>query len=288
MPHLKKKSFGQTRQPGRGELDSALSEVVPPVVERPERGPFDVIGDVHGCYEELVALLARLGYGRDGEAFTHPKGRQAIFLGDLPNRGPDTPGVLATVTEMVARGAALYTPGNQCVKLYRALRGEIASPKPALAATIEMIDALPPERRETIVRDFCALFRSAPPYFVLDEGRLVVAHAGIEESMIGKTSDGVVHFVREGDVVGRTPEGRPIRRDWAATYRGSALVVYGHTPRDRVEFVNNTINIDQGCVYGGALSALRYPEREVVSEPSRRTYWPVGSKKNGPVDTDPP
>jgi diadenosine tetraphosphatase ApaH/serine/threonine PP2A family protein phosphatase len=287
MPDLKEKGFGQTRPPGRGELDSAVVEVVSPAVERPERGPFDVIGDIHGCSEELVALLIRLGYRRDGEAFAHPEGRQAIFLGDLPNRGPDTPGVLATVTAMVARGTALYTPGNQCVKLYRALRGEIASPKPALATTIEKIDALPPGPRKTIVREFFVLFRSAPPYFVLDEGRLVVAHAGIEESMIGKTSEDVVHFVREGDVVGRTPEGRPIRRDWGATYRGAALVVYGHTPRARAEFVNNTINIDQGCVYGGALSALRYPERQVVSVPARRAYWPVGRGKDRPVDTDP-
>ena len=281
LPHLDDEGFDTVWVLGREDLDSAVVEVIPPVVERAERGPFDVIGDVHGCHEELVTLLGRLGYRREDDAFAHPEGRQAVFLGDLPNRGPDTPGVLATVAAMVARARALYIPGNQCAKLYRMLRGETANPKPAVAATLEAINALAPVRRERVVRDFLALYESAPPYLVLDEGRFVVTHAGIEESMMWKTSDRVIRFVREGEVVGRTPEGRPVRRDWAAAYRGAPLVVYGHTPSSQPVFVHNTINIDQGCVYGGALSALRYPEREVMSEPARRVYWPVKSRPDG-------
>ena len=237
-------------------------------------GPFDVIGDVHGCHEELIELLARLGYRREGDAFLHPERRRAVFLGDLPNRGPSSTRVIATVAAMVRRGSALYTPGNQCQELWRLLTGDRSGPKGAVLTTLAELDALPPDERDAIARAFIALYEDAPPYLILDGGRLVVAHAGIEAWMIGKVSNKILRFVREGEVIGRTIEGRPIRRDWASSYRGEALVVYGHTPQPDPRFVNDTVNIDQGCVYGGSLTALRYPERETVSVRSLRPYWP--------------
>ena len=239
-----------------------------------EPGPFDIIGDVHGCHAELVTLLARLGYRPEGDAFLHLEGRRAVFLGDLPNRGPSTVAVLRTVAAMVRRGSALYTPGNHCLKLRRVLARDGSHPKGATLTTLEELDALPPAERGAAVGEFLGLCDSAPPYLILDGGGLVVAHAGIEARMIGKADEETLRFVREGEVTGRTPEGRPIRRDWARAYRGEALVVYGHTPRPRAEFVNNTVNIDQGCVYGGSLTALRYPEREIVSVHSLRAWWP--------------
>ncbi len=245
-----------------------------PPPRNPDPGPFDIIGDVHGCHEELVTLLARLGYRREGDAFSHPQSRRAVFLGDLPNRGPSSAAVLRTVAAMVGRGSALYTPGNHCQKLHEVLTGDRPVPKGATLTTLAELDALPREERESIVRAFIDLYEAAPPYLILDDGRLVVAHAGIEAWMIGKASGEILRFVREGEVTGRTPEGRPIRRDWAADYEGDALVVYGHTPQRGPRFVKNTVNIDQGCVYGGSLTGLRYPERETVSVPCLRPYWP--------------
>ena len=245
-----------------------------PPLRSADPGPFDIIGDVHGCHEELVTLLERLGYRREGESLHHTGGRRAVFVGDLPNRGPANVAVLRTVAGMVRRGSALYTPGNHCLKLRRVLSGEKSDPKGATLTTLAELDALEPAERDTVVAEFLSLCEKAPPYLILDSGRLVVVHAGIEAGMIGKVSEEILRFVREGEVTGRTPEGRPIRRDWAAEYRGEALVVYGHTPQTGPRFVNNTVNVDQGCVYGGALTALRYPEREAVSVKALRPYWP--------------
>ena len=85
-----------------------------------DRGPFDIIGDVHGCTDELEALLRRLGYGvepaeRDGEASYRvipPAGRKAVFVGDLVDRGPRITDTLRLVMAMVEDGAALCVLGN--------------------------------------------------------------------------------------------------------------------------------------------------------------------------------
>ncbi len=109
---------------------------------RDRTGPFDVIGDVHGCRAELEALLGQLGYeisrdaaGRAVDA-VHPAARTAVFLGDLVDRGPDTPGVLRLVMGMVASGHALAVPGNHEAKLVRALSGANVSVSHGLAETL--------------------------------------------------------------------------------------------------------------------------------------------------------
>ncbi|MCB1302183.1 MAG: AAA family ATPase, partial [Tetrasphaera sp.] len=91
-------------------------------------GPFDLIGDVHGCARELHTLLRQLGWDlqeEDGRVVgaRHPQGRTAVFVGDLVDRGPDTPGVLRLVMGMVEAGTALCVTGNHEAKLVRALRG---------------------------------------------------------------------------------------------------------------------------------------------------------------------
>lgn len=169
-----------------------------------EHGPFDIIGDVHGCYDELVRLLVQLGYhvepaveGSGPVTVTPPPGRKAIFLGDLVS------------------------------------------------------------------------------HYVLDDGRLVVAHAGMKEAMQGRGSGQVRDFALYGETTGETDEfGLPVRFNWAAEYRGQAMVVYGHTPVPEPEWLNRTINLDTGCVFGGRLTALRYPEKELVSVPAAQTYAP--------------
>ena len=259
---------------------SSPEEVATATVERQrlwtnlkhESGPFDIIGDVHGCYRELVGLLGRLGYEvpPDGRDIRPPEGRKAIFLGDLVDRGPDTSAVVRLVMGMVRSGSALCVPGNHDVRLVRKLRGKNVPLTHGLAQTIAQLDEEPPE----FVEEITAFLDKLVSHYVLDGGNLVVAHAGLKESMQGRASGGVRDFALFGETTGETDEfGLPVRYDWAAEYRGEAAVVYGHTPVPEAEWINRTINIDTGCAFGGRLTALRYPEKEIVSVPAERTYY---------------
>ncbi|WP_369130529.1 polynucleotide kinase-phosphatase [Modestobacter roseus] len=244
--------------------------------ERERTGPFDVVGDVHGCRAELEELLTALGWqlarddaGRPVGA-THPGGRTALFLGDLVDRGPDSPGVLRLVMGMVRAGTALCVPGNHENKLVKALRGRDVQVTHGLAETLEQLSAESPEFRAD-VEQFCDGLVS---HLVLDGGALVVAHAGLPEHLQGRSSGRVRSFALYGDTTGETDEfGLPVRYPWAQDYRGRATVLYGHTPVPEPEWVNNTMCLDTGCVFGGRLTALRYPERELVAVPAQRTWY---------------
>jgi protein phosphatase len=239
--------------------------------KKAETGPFDIIGDVHGCYDELRQLLENVGYVFSTDAAAHhPAGRKAVFLGDLVDRGPKIPEVLDLVMTMVASGAALAVPGNHDMKLMRKLRGQDVKITHGLAESLAQLDGRPAEYTARLVEFLDDLVS----HYVLDEGRLVVAHAGMKEEMQGRGSGKVREFALFGETTGETDEmGLPVRYNWAADYRGRAIVVYGHTAVLEPEWLNSTICIDTGCVYGGSLTALRYPEKELVSVAARRTYY---------------
>ncbi len=247
---------------------------------RHETGPFDIIGDVHGCFDELVTLLQMLGYeiavqaDTSGEAtyvVRPPAGRKAVFVGDLVDRGPNVPGVLRLVMSMVEVGTAYCVIGNHDDKAARYLGGNKVRMTHGLAETVEQLDREPPAFKEKVRRFLDHLLS----HYVFDGGRLVVAHAGLREDLQGRASGRVRDFAMYGATTGKTDElGLPERLNWAADYRGEAAVVYGHTPVAVPQWVNRTVNIDTGCVFGGALTALRYPEREFVATPARREYCP--------------
>ena len=257
---------------------------------RHETGPFDVIGDVHGCRGELETLLGDLGYelrrdesGRPVGA-AHPAGRRAVFVGDLVDRGPDTPGVLRLAMGMVAEGSAFAVCGNHENKLVRALGGKKVTVSHGLAESLAQLDAEGAEFRDEAAR-FCDRLVA---HYVFDGGRLVVAHAGLKEAYHGRASARVRSFALYGDTTGETDEyGLPVRYPWANEYRGRATVLYGHTPVPEPEWVNNTLCLDTGCVFGGRLTALRYPERELVSVPAGRVYFeparPPGGQPSVPA-----
>ncbi len=231
--------------------------------------PYDLIGDVHGCRSELETLLTKLGWEDDH----HPGGRTAVFVGDLVDRGPDTPGVLRRVMAMVDAGTALCVQGNHEAKLVRALRGGDVRVAHGLAQSLEQLAREPAEFRER-AREFMA---GLPYQLSLDDGRLVVAHAGLREDLHGVDSGRARSFALYGDTTGQRDEyGLPVRLPWQDDYRGGATVVYGHTPVLEARWVHNTICLDTGVVFGGRLTALRYPERELVDVPAEQQWCAPG------------
>ncbi len=300
-PHVVRNQASQLRRSLRGlrkegfrhvfvlksieEVEAATIERVPLWNDRSDdRGPFDFIGDVHGCADELETLLGKLGYEvvadaprgpslTGGPLYAHPAGRKAVFVGDLVDRGPRVVDALRIVATMVKAGSALCVPGNHDVKLLRKLRGKNVQITHGLAETLAEIDALPDDVRGPFVEEAAAFIDGLVSHYVLDGGEVVVAHAGMKESMQGRGSGAVREFALYGETTGETDEfGLHVRIDWAREYRGKAAVVYGHTPVHTAEWLNRAINIDTGCVFGGALTALRWPERELVSVPAARAY----------------
>lgn len=259
-------------------------------------GPFDIIGDVHGCAAELETLLVRLGYEAGqtrpghglhaGPVYRHPDGRIAVFLGDLVDRGPRVLDTLRIAVNMDAAGTGLCVMGNHEQRLLRALQGRNVQVTHGLAESLAEIESLPADERPGIVEALKAWLDGRISHYVLDGGALVVAHAGLKAEMHGRGSGAVREFALFGDTTGEIDEfGLPVRLDWAAEYRGKAMVVYGHTPVPEAEWLNRTIDIDTGCVFGGRLTALRYPERELVSVPATRThYQPALALESEPVD----
>jgi protein phosphatase len=318
---------------GVAEVDAVQTILRDPLYSnrQAETGPFDIIGDVHGCYRELCELLEKLGYTVEEEAVLDARdlgvrvtpppapplrergaereqvaiadkkindgvesesasagspspggfrassgegaggwgNRKVIFLGDLVDRGPASPQVLRLVMSMVRAGQALCVPGNHDIKLLRHLNGKNVSLTHGLAETVAQLEGETPAFKEQ-VRLFLDGLAS---HYVLDGGRLVVAHAGMPEAMQGRGSGTVRSFALFGETTGEIDEfGLPVRYAWAADYRGRAMVVFGHTPVPEPEWLNNTIDIDTGCVFGGRLTALRYPERALLSVPAHEVY----------------
>lgn len=244
---------------------------------RRERGPFDIVGDVHGCADELVTLLARLDHtvelkGRSDTrlvAINGTSSRRIVFVGDYVDRGPRSPDVLRIVMALVEAGRALAIPGNHDAKFRRWLEGRTVKLSHGLERTIEQM-AGESAAFHAEVRQFLSRL---PYHLWLDGGRLVVAHAGIKEEMIGDDSGRTRGFCLYGDTDGSTDaHGLSQRYHWAAEYRGDPAIVYGHTPVADVEWVNNTLCIDTGCCFGGRLTALQWPERRLVSVPARDEY----------------
>ncbi|MHA6247815.1 metallophosphoesterase [Pontibacter sp. CAU 1760] len=240
-----------------------------------EHGPFHIIGDVHGCFEELLLLLKQLHYTVAFDATQEryevqaPEGHKLIFVGDLTDRGPNSPEVLRLVMDAVAQEVAYCVSGNHDDKLYRMLLGHNVQIRHGLELTVQQLERYDEAFRNR-VREFLS---HLPHHLVLDDGRLVVAHAGLEERLHGRDSKGVRALCLYGPTSGENDErGLPIRLDWAAAYCGQSVVVYGHTPVHEPHWRNNTINIDTGCVFGGSLTALSYPAFKLTSVAALRQY----------------
>ena len=241
------------------------------------KGPFDIIGDVHGCTDELETLLQELGYGVTwhddaGErrvTVTTPPGRRLIFVGDLVDRGPRTPDALRIVMSVAAAGTGFCVPGNHDAKFVRWLEGHNVTLTHGLDRSVAQMGAEPKSFHQA-ARSFLG---ALPSHIWCDGGRLVIAHGGLTADMIGRSTGAVREFCVYGDTDGATDaQGLAVRYHWAADYRGETTIVYGHTPVADAIWLNNTLCLDTGCCFGGKMSALRWPEREIVSVPALQQY----------------
>lgn len=280
------------------DVESSVLEKIPLRNNLKHRsGPFDLIGDVHGCFDELVALLEKLDYqieiisqktestpddlSRSTYKITPPPGRRAIFLGDLVDRGPKTPQVLRLVIDMVATDTAYCVPGNHDIKLLHRLMGKNIKLTHGLAESIKQLATSSPQFHQQIINFIGHLTN----HLCLDGGKLIVAHAGLKQAFQGRSSGKVRNFALYGETTGEIDEfGRPIRKNWAAHYQGTAMVVYGHTPVYQPQWVNNTLCIDTGCVFGGKLTALRYPELTLISVDAKQIYYSLAKIQSDAKD----
>lgn len=235
---------------------------------------YDIIGDIHGCYDELLQLIDTLGYSMETDIPLHPEDRTLAFVGDAMDRGPLSLKTLELLFKLQDAKRLVYSPGNHCNKFYRYAKGHKVQVQYGLETTVAELDALSSKERTRFLARYKEFYEALPLYYMLDDGNLIIVHAGIRENLIGAPpSKKLRSFVLYGDVTGeRLPNGRPVRRDWAKYYKGKALIVYGHTPVEDARFIHNTVNIDTGCVFGGKLTALRYPEKKVVSVPSLQPF----------------
>ena len=241
------------------------------VDQRGDAGPFDIIGDVHGCAGEVEDLLGALGYARDSsDAWYSPSGRTAIFIGDLVDRGPRNADALRLVMAMVAAGSAFCLPGNHDAQLQSYLMGRPTPVVWGLDVTLAELDREPREFRDNVV----TFFEGLKSHYIFDDGRLVVAHTGLPEHLHGVDTPAVrqlaIYGAGEGEM---DPSDMRLRHPWVESYQGRAAVVYGHTRVIEPVWINNTIDIDTGCVYGWRLTALQWPEKRLVSVPARAIHF---------------
>lgn len=236
----------------------------------------DIIGDIHGCFEELLELLDKLEYYQKNGAYSHPHGNKIVFIGDITDRGPESIAVIQLVYQLVVeQKIAYYVPGNHCNKLYRYFLGNRVQEKHGLETTVAEWKNLNESQQKNVQKTFMILYEKAPLYLHFEDRNLIVAHAGIKEHLIGQRDKRTKSFVLYGDVTGQTDhQGRPIRRDWAKHYQGEPWIVYGHTPVLEPRQINRTINIDTGCVFGNKLTALRFPEQTMISVSSKQPFQP--------------
>lgn len=233
----------------------------------------DIVGDIHGCFDELLSLVGLLGYEishDEGIILGHPQGRKLVLAGDLVDRGPKVPEVLNLAMHGQQASRVFSVVGNHDDKLLRALKGKELDLRHGLRESLEQIDTHP----ENFRVEALTFLESLPSYLVFDAGQLIVSHAGIDEEFIGQDSEKIRQICMYGKTTGEVDEyGLCVRYPWAEDYKGEAMVVYGHTPNSNPAMLNNTINIDTGCVFGGRLTAFRYPEKEMISVPAHKFYF---------------
>ena len=240
----------------------------------------DIIGDIHGCYDEMITLLEELGYQKDlNGLYIHPERRKFVSIGDVMSRGPHSLKTMLFFYAHVQQHAAYMVDSNHGWKIARWLEGRDVTMSHGDEKVIEEFISYEAEngieKTQQTKQSLKEFLLKSPSHYVFTKNgvqTLICAHAGIKDDMIGKESDSVSDFCRFGDTGGFDEKGNPQRKDWTVNHKRSSLIVWGHDPKPRPLVINNTINIDQGVVFGGALTAFRYPEEEFVSVNANHDY----------------
>ena len=240
---------------------------------------FDIIGDVHGCYDELLALLAPLNWALDENGVfrntVNPE-RTLVFCGDLGDRGPNSLGVFTAVRKSIEAGTAKCVRGNHENKAGKYFVKKNTKLRGGLETTVKEIEAAGwSEDEQTAFGQWCL---SLPAWIKLelpDGSPLVVVHACLPFNLEDPKSEGKAIY---GIPTGYDANGFPTRLDWAQKYRGKATVVHGHDviglePR----LLNKVWNLDTGGVFGGRLTCLQLPE-EKIHQIDCQKYWEKGGK----------
>ncbi len=233
----------------------------------------DIVGDIHGCFDEFLTLLHRLGYQQNEAGFyIHPEGRTFLSLGDIMSRGPKSLQTLQFFHNHIQAGLAHMVDSNHGWKIARWLDGQHVQ----LTHGDEKVEqefltyehTHGSEKATELKKQLKDLLLKAPSHYVLKKNGVATAvcvHAGIRDEWIGKQSHEISDVARYGETDGFDDANKPIRKDWTVHHKTSPLIIWGHDPRKKAMVVNGTINIDQGAVFGGELTALRYPERDTLS-----------------------
>ncbi|WP_035102280.1 metallophosphoesterase [Aneurinibacillus terranovensis] len=240
----------------------------------------DFIGDIHACFDELIELLHKLGYIPDRRGlYKHPEGRRIVSLGDVMSRGPYSIQTMVFFKNHMDAGLAYMIDSNHGWKIARWLDGRKVTMghgdekvEEEFAAFVTKNGRQAAEKLKKELRD---LLMGVPSHLIIVQDGIqvaVAAHAGIRDNYIGKDSKRIRDFCRYGDTDGFDETGRPIRKDWTVYHRSDKIIIWGHDPKPEPLVKNNTVNIDQGAVFGGYLSAYRFPEKEFVSVKAKENY----------------
>jgi len=243
--------------------------------------PFDIIGDVHGCFTELSNLLTQAGY--QIEEFDpasaapihlhHPKGRRMVLVGDLTDRGPQSNLVLRLALGLQEQGLLLATIGNHDWKLARCLRGNKVNIGGGLDRTLTQIAPLGQDFADA-VRDM--IF--ALPYQIrlpmpeghprAGDGVMTVVHGAAPAHHLDGGQENSFERSIYGYACGTSDDGTILRSDWADDYDGLRWVIHGHEPHAAPRIHNRVIAVDTGCVFGGGMTLYRVDDMTFLREPA--------------------
>ncbi|TDL78498.1 polynucleotide kinase-phosphatase [Peribacillus frigoritolerans] len=249
-------------------------------IEKDIESGIDIIGDIHGCYEEMILVLEKLGYHQNQDGlYLHPEGRKFVSIGDIMSRGPQSLKTMLFFCEHVSKNLAYMIDSNHGWKIARWLDGRNVTLNHGDEKVEEEFNVYEKEagseKAEEAKKTLKAFLLQAPSHYVFTKNgvqTLICTHAGIKDEFIGKQSEAISDFCRYGDTDGFDEKGKPIRKDWYISHKKKALIVWGHDPKPAPLLINQTINIDQGVVFGGALTAFRYPEGEFISVKAKQDY----------------
>jgi polynucleotide kinase-phosphatase len=277
---IKKKPYRRVYMLGEDELQILnITRLENPLYIDVGNG-IDFIGDIHGCFDEFIEMLTQLGYQENEEGYyIHPEGRKILSLGDVLSRGPKSIETLQFFHKHVSEGHAYMIDSNHGWKIARWLDDKnvkMAHGDENVAAEFEEYERKNGSDAAVELKGQIKelLLEAKSHYIVRKNGvnAVVAVHAGIKDHYIGKQSARISDFCRYGDSEGLDENGKPIRKDWSISHKSSELILWGHDPKPQPLLVNNTLNIDQGVVFGGSLTAYRYPERQFVSVKAKQDY----------------